>query len=43
MPWEAVAAARKVDLDLPSSVWTLQPEETSDGTHLRVGCPAAPT
>lgn len=37
IPWEAVAAARKVDLDLPSSVWTLQPEETPGGTHLRVG------
>jgi hypothetical protein len=37
VPWSAVATARSVDLDLPSSVWTLQPEETPEGTHLRVG------
>jgi hypothetical protein len=37
VPWGAVASAHKVDLDLPSSMWTLQPEETSGGTHLRVG------
>lgn len=37
VPWAAVAAAHRVDLDLPSSVWTLQPEETPGGTHLRVG------
>lgn len=37
VPWTAVATARTVDLDLPSSVWTLQPEETPEGTHLRVG------
>lgn len=37
IPWGAVAGVRKVDLDLPSSMWTLQPEETDDGTHLRVG------
>jgi hypothetical protein len=37
VPWSAVATARTVDLDLPSTVWTLQPEETPGGTHLRVG------
>jgi hypothetical protein len=37
VPWSAVAAARTADLDLPSSMWTLQPEETPTGTHLRVG------
>lgn len=37
IPWSAVAAVRKVDLDLPSSMRTLQPEETEKGTHLRVG------
>jgi hypothetical protein len=37
VPWGAVASAHKVDLDLPSSMWTLQPEETPGGTHLRVG------
>jgi hypothetical protein len=37
VPWSAVAAVRKVDLDLPSSMRTLQPEETTEGTHLRVG------
>ena len=37
VPWSAVSSARTVDLDLPSSIWTLQPEETPNGTHLRVG------
>lgn len=37
VPWTAVAGARKVDLDLPSSMRTLQPEETPEGTHLRIG------
>lgn len=37
VPWSAVATARSVDLDLPSSMRTLQPEETTEGTHLRVG------
>jgi hypothetical protein len=37
VPWDAIRSARKVDLDLPSTIRTLQPEETSDGTHLRIG------
>ena len=37
VPWSTIAGVRKVDQDLPSSMRTLQPEETDEGTHLRVG------
>jgi hypothetical protein len=37
VPWDAIRSARKVDLDLPSTIRTLQPEETPEGTHLRIG------
>lgn len=37
VPWSAVVSARTVDPGLPSSIWTLQPEETPTGTHQRVG------
>jgi hypothetical protein len=37
VPWEAVASVHHRQRDLDSSVWTLQPRETDDGTDLQVG------
>lgn len=37
LPWDAVATVATKHQDLDSTVWTLQPEETDQGTHLRVG------
>jgi hypothetical protein len=37
IPWDAIATVRHREVDLPSSVRTLQPLETDEGTHLRVG------
>lgn len=37
IPWDRVAAAHRVDRDLPSSIRTHQPVETERGTDLQVG------
>lgn len=37
LPWDAVASVSTKHQDLDSTVWTLQPDETEEGTHLRVG------
>lgn len=37
VPWDAVQSIAVRRADLPSSVRTLQPEQTDEGTHLRVG------
>ena len=37
LPWESIASLRIGLEDLPSSVWTLQPLETPEGTDLNVG------
>ena len=37
VPWDAVAAVSTKEVDLPSSMRSLQPLETADGTDLRVG------
>ena len=37
LPWTSVATLTHRHDDLDSTVWTLQPRETEDGTELRVG------
>ena len=37
LPWDAVASVSSKQEDLDSTVWTLQPQETDEGTQLRVG------
>jgi hypothetical protein len=37
VPWDAMAAVSTREVDLPSSMRSLQPLETADGTDLRVG------
>lgn len=37
IPWDAVATIAVQRRDLASSVWTLQPRETANGTDLQVG------
>jgi hypothetical protein len=36
VPWVAVARVRTGDQSLPSTVWALQPQAKSDGTHLNL-------
>lgn len=37
VPWSAVSRVTTERRELPSTVWALQPEETEEGTLLRVG------
>lgn len=37
VPWDAIEALTARRADLPSSARAFQPEETDDGTHLRIG------
>ena len=36
IPWSAVAQVSTLDRSLPSSMWSLQPQETEQGIHLNV-------
>jgi hypothetical protein len=37
LPWDAIASVTTKEVDLPSSIRSLQPLESDDGTDLRVG------